>query len=86
MKLETKIEALGYLRWYMDLLAVHIALFGMYSSNYFILVNKICLLCKYNKIDLDTFTLICNKSKLVYFGIDYNNFTELNELQLENMN
>jgi hypothetical protein len=44
------------------------------------------LLCKYNEIDLDAFTLICNKSKLSYFGIDFNNFTELCELQLENMN
>jgi hypothetical protein len=86
MKLETKIEALSYLRWYMDLIAVHISLFNQYSSNYFILVNKIILLCYYNNIDMSEIEVIYNKSRLSYFGIGYKQFIGLDRLQLENMN
>jgi hypothetical protein len=86
MKFEEKIDALGYLSWYMDLLAIHISLFGNYSTNYCILVNKISLLCKLNNIDLDTFDVFLQKSKLPHVGITHMTFTSFNELVTENMN
>jgi hypothetical protein len=86
MKLETKIEALGYVKWYMDLLGVHMVLFGQYSSNFFILRNKIILVCYYNDIGLSEIESLYNSSKLKYFGIGYKQFTDLSKLVIENMN
>ena len=89
MKLQTKIEALGYANWYMDLLTVHIVLFGMYSSNSLLLINKIILLCYYNNIDRTELESVYNKSNLRYFerdGFCFKKMIGLNNLELENMN
>lgn len=86
MKLGSKSEVLKYLHWYMDLIGVHITLFGQNSSNYFILVNKVILLCYYNNISLSEIKNVYNQSNLSYFGIGYNKFNGLDKLQVENLN
>ena len=89
MKLKTKIEALGYVKWYMDLLTVHISLFGQYSSNSLILTNKIILVCYYNNIDRSELEYVYNKSNLRYFerdGFCFKKLIGLNNIEVENMN
>jgi hypothetical protein len=86
MDLKSKNDVLKYVGWYMDLLSVHISLFGLYSSNYFILVNKIILVCHYNHINFSDIEKIYNESRLSYFEIDYSIFIKLNRIETENMN
>ena len=86
MKINTKDEVLKYLGWYMNLIAVHIVLFGEFTSNYFILFNKINLLIYHNKLNETDIKEVHLKSKLSDLGINYKRFIGLEKLEIENMN
>lgn len=89
MKLRTKTEALRYLGFYMSLLVAHIAMFGMYGSNYFILLNKIILLNHYNEINRSELESIYLTSDLLYFenvGFNIKYLIGLENLNTENLN
>lgn len=86
---KSKNEVLKYLGWYMDKLTISFVLFGLYSSNSFILMNKIIMLNYLNKLDRSEIESVYLSSKLVYFesmGFTMKQLIGLENIQTENLN
>lgn len=86
---KSKNEVLKYLKWYMDKLTISFALFGLYSSNSFILMNKIIMLNYLNKLDRSEIESVYLSSKLIYFeamGFNMKQLIGVENIQTENLN
>lgn len=87
MRKLSSIDKVKYLEFYMNLLPFQIKTFGMYSANYFILLNKILILIEVNSIDLETIKSVLDKSVLKRdFGFTLNHFFPKDRFYYENLN